>query len=109
MSNGGAEKLLASVIEGDGADVPIAADELGRITLPLVGVVVTEADAHAIGGYAALITAAAGIIVDPGTNEEPYKSAALELVRTCTNGIAAIVAEHTTATLESAAEGEQTT
>lgn len=103
----GAEKLLASVIEGDGSDVPIAADELGRITLPLAGSI-TEADAHAIGGYAALITAAAGIIVDPGTNEEPYKSAALELVQVCTRGIEAIVAEHTTATVEPAAEGEQT-
>ena len=104
----GAEKLLASVIEGDGADVPISADELGRITLPLI-VGVTEADSHAIGGYAAIVTAAAGIIVDPGTNEEPYKSAALELVRMCTTGIAAIVAQHTTATIEPAADEEQTT
>lgn len=106
MSNG-AEKLLASVVGSDGVEVPIPVDELGRITLPLAGGV-TEADAHAIGGYAALITAAAGIIVDPGTNEEPYKMDAIELVRICTAGIAAIVAEHTTATVESATDEGQT-
>lgn len=88
MSNT-AEKLLASVIEGDGADVPVAPDELGRITLPLAASV-SDADAQAIAGYAHIIGAAAGILVD-GHTTIIDKELARDLIRTCKSGIDAIV------------------
>ena len=112
----GAEKILASVIDGDGADVPIADDEIGRITLPLAGSItdadadaqalagyfgsVTDADAQALAGYAHIIGATAGILLDPHTTIID-KELARELIRTCTSGITAIV--------ENGGDEEQTT
>ena len=101
----GAEKLLASVIEGDGADVPISADELGRITLPVGSGTMSEADAQAIAGYAHIIGAAASIIIDP--HSSVHKSQARELINTCRQGLELINVGHTA--VEADVDEEQTT
>lgn len=98
-----ADKLLASVVE---LDTPPLEGEIGRITLPLAGTI-TDADANAIAGYAHMVGAAAGIILD-GHATIVDRQLARELFRTCQLGIEAIVTEHTTATVETEELSDET-